>query len=175
MKIVPTTRDMLPRLAECFRAAYAPQGEIWSSEKALEFITFKFNRWPDLSFAAVRNGEPVGAIFTDMKPWHDGPHLCEGELFVHPKHQGNPFIAIPLALALINTAKRKYNCSAIEGVTFKKGNQLSMYEKIGYKEDPTLTFITGNIDVMLEKLAPYQKRFGKIGIYGRANQEEIKK
>ena len=162
IKIVPIEKKMLPQTSECFRAAYLPLGKNWSEEKALEFITFKFNRYPDLSFAAIMNNKIVGAIFTDMKPWHDGPHLSEGELFVAPEHQGNPFIAMPLTLALINTAKQKYNCSVIEGVTFKKGNQLTIYEKIGYREDPTLTFITGDIDEILGKLKPYQKRFSKL-------------
>jgi len=161
VKIVPITKEMLPVLAECFRAAYAPLGEIWSSEKALEFLLFKFNRYPDLSFAAIMNDKPVGAIFSDKKPWHDGNHLCEGELFVHPDHQGNPFVAVPLVLNLIEVAHKKYNCTTIEGVTFKQSNQLKMYEKFGYKEDQALTFITGDISVMVERLALYRKRFFK--------------
>lgn len=161
LEIAPVSEKYLPELANCFRQAYIPLGEPWDFDNALKFITFKYNRMPDLSFVSLLDGHPIGGIFTDMKPWHDGNHLCEGELFIAPKYHGLFGVALKLCASMLKCAKEKYNCTFIEGVTFKQGNQLALYKKFGYTEDKTLTFITGEIGPMLQKMAPYLNHFQK--------------
>ncbi|MBI4176413.1 MAG: hypothetical protein HY518_04355 [Candidatus Aenigmarchaeota archaeon] len=38
----------------------------------------------DLQIVAEYNGKPVGAFVAGIKPWWDGNHLADGEIFVHP-------------------------------------------------------------------------------------------
>lgn len=150
-KITPVTKEMLPEISECYRAAYAQMGEDWSAERALEFVKFKFNRYPDLAFAALVYGKPVGAIFFDIKPWYDGNRLVDGEIFVHPEYQKQG-ISVLLNRALYKVALEKYNCVAVESITFKNKYHLQMYAKIGLFQDPELVFITGNLKEINEKI-----------------------
>ena len=94
----------------------------------------------------------------EVKPWWDGNRLIEGELFIHPEYQGHIGIGIPLVLALLKTAREKYNCVVVESITFKDGYQLPMYHKIGIDPDPELCFITGNIETILKRLEKYNRK-----------------
>src|SRR3989338_10691483 len=78
-------------LAGIFNRTYSPSvfdvGEKWTKKSAYEMLKYWLKRTPDLCFLAEDEKEILGAFFVSVKPWWDGNHLVDGEIFVHPKHQ----------------------------------------------------------------------------------------
>ncbi len=137
--------------AECFNLADI--GEYWSDKAATDFLTHLWEIQPDLFFVALLDNKIVGAIAGSIKPWCDGPHIHEVELFVHPTHQRKG-IASHLTKLLVETAIKKYGIVEFEGIA--DGNlhdfPLSWYKRIGAL--PTgLIHIAGKPEQMLKKLS----------------------
>lgn len=59
--------------------------EKWTKESAIKLFKYFYNQAPDLFFIAYDNENPVGVIMTCLKPWWDGMHLEDGEVFVCKK------------------------------------------------------------------------------------------
>lgn len=68
--------------AECFNLADI--GEHWTDQAATAFLTHLWKIQPDLFYIAVQDNAIIGAIAGSIKPWYDGHHIHEIELFVHP-------------------------------------------------------------------------------------------
>ena len=136
--------------AECFNSADI--GEHWSEEAATEFLTYLYKIQPDMFYVATLDQKIVGGIAGIIKPWCDGKHIHEIELFVHPDHQKRG-VASSLTRELLQTALEKYQITEFEGIA--DGNlhdfPLSWYKRLGAA--PTgLIHIAGKPIEMLTKL-----------------------
>lgn len=83
-------KEDLPALASIYTRAYNSLGigESWNGQSALRLMTFLFNDQQDLFFVAKVDHRVIGAIVATVRPWWDGNHLIEGELFVAQEFQG---------------------------------------------------------------------------------------
>jgi len=136
--------------AEAFNKAGI--GEEWTQRKAEEFMNWWFEHQPDLFFVTIYKEQLVGGIVAGIKPWWDGKHLVDGELFVHPDFQRQG-IGKGLVRTLLKEAIRKYEIVEFEGLV-DKGHEfpLSWYREIGMKET-SLVHIAGNPKEILKKLS----------------------
>ena len=113
-KIRLVKKEDLKKLAEIYAKTYEAFniGEDWNRKSAYKMLEFWFKRQPGLFFVAEYNKKIVGAFATCVKPWWDGNHLSDGEIFVHPDFQSKG-IGSALIKKLFKTAKTKYK-SGIE-------------------------------------------------------------
>jgi len=154
IKIRLMQKKDLQKLAEIYALVYHKFniGEKWTIETAKKLLSHWFNHQPDLAFVAEINQELVGAFVAGIKPWWDGNHLSDGEIFVHPDHQKKG-IASKLSIALYEKAVEKYNVVSFDTFTFKKTKfPLSWYLSQGFIENEDWTMISGNIKSILSKL-----------------------
>ena len=144
----------LESLAEIYAETYEAFniGEKWNKKSAHKLLEYWFKLQPDLAFVAEYNNKIVGAFVTGVKPWWDGNHLIEGEMFVHPNFQGKG-IGTELIKKLFKTARKQYKAVAWDAFTPNKfKHPLSWYKKMGFKEVKEWTIITCNIEEILKKL-----------------------
>ena len=127
--------------------------ERWDKEAAYRLFEYWLKRQPDLAFVAECDKVVVGAFVAGIKPWWDGNHLVDGELFVDPEYQKKG-VGKALLRAVLEEAIRKYGAVVWEAITFKEtGFPLSWYTKLGFGEIKGLTIIGGNVKDALKKLA----------------------
>lgn len=95
-------------------------------------------------------GRVIGGIVATVRPWWDGNHLIEGEIFVHPQHRKKG-IGVKLIEKLFAVAKEKYNVVSWDTHTHKVyKDPLAWYKSLGFEEIKKWTMITGNIDKVLK-------------------------
>jgi aminoglycoside 6'-N-acetyltransferase I len=82
-------KEDLKKLAEIYTEVYRlfDVGEKWTKESSFKLLEYWLNRQKDLCFLAEVENEIVGAFVAGVKPWWDGNHLVDGEIFIHPKFQ----------------------------------------------------------------------------------------
>ncbi|MEA2715218.1 MAG: Acetyltransferase domain [Candidatus Parcubacteria bacterium] len=122
-------------------------GERWTHESAQALIRYSFERQPDLAFvASVPDAAGiVGGSFAGIKPWWDGNHLVDGELFVHPDYQ-RLGIGSTLLAHMFSQAMTRHNAVVVEGCTFRKsGHPLTWYKSLGFGEVKEWTMIRGDL------------------------------
>ncbi|MDP9195807.1 MAG: GNAT family N-acetyltransferase [Pseudomonadota bacterium] len=152
--IHPTKPEDLDELARVYAAVYGhfQVGEKWTPETALRLLEYWFRRNPELCFTAFAGDRPVGAFFADVKPWWDGNHLVDGEVFVHPDFQKQD-IGRQLSIRLYETALEKYQVTSFDTYTFRNnGHPLSWYRKQGFAEVTEWSLISGDVRQALEFL-----------------------
>src|SRR5687768_3198077 len=83
------TQEDLAVLADIYSEVYRvfDVGENWDKDSAYQLLEYWLHKQPDLSFVAEADEKIVGAFIAGIKPWWDGNHLVDGELFVHPDFQ----------------------------------------------------------------------------------------
>ncbi len=148
------TSGDLKTLASIYCAAYNSLniGENWDESSALKLITYLFEDQPDLFFVALSDSEVVGGIVATVRPWWDGNHLIEGELFLLPEFQGVG-IGVKLIKKLFTLARELYDVVAWDTYTHTvREHPLSWYKKLGFEEIGHWTMITGNVDKVLESI-----------------------
>src|SRR5436190_6325126 len=103
------TKEDLQILSEIYTHAYYSLNivENWTSQSAYQLITYLFHDQPDLFFVAIIDNKVIGAITATVKPWWDGNHLVDGEIFINPDYQKKG-IGVKLIKKLFTTAKEKY-------------------------------------------------------------------
>jgi len=113
-------KEDLEVLASIYALAYneANVGETWDKKSARKILQYFFEKQPDLAFVAEYENKIVGAVLSGIKPWCDGNHLFDGELFVHPDFQKYG-IARALMKELCKTAREKYDAVIFDGIIFK--------------------------------------------------------
>ncbi len=127
-------------------------GEKWVAETAEKLMEYWFNKQSDLAFLAEYDGKIVGGFFSGIKPWWDGNHLFDGEIFVHPDFQ-NKKIGKALFKKLLTEAVEKYDAKMFEAITFSGSEfPLNYYKKIGFMLVPKLTLISGDVKKILTNL-----------------------
>jgi len=154
VKIRQMRKEDLQRLAEIYALGYQKFdiGEKWTVGAAKKLLSHWFDRQADLAFVAESDGEAVGAFVAGIKPWWDGNHISDGEIFVHPDHQKKG-IATKLSVALYEKALKKYNAVSFDAYTFKKKRfPLSWYLSRGFVQNEDWTMISGNVKSVLSKL-----------------------
>jgi hypothetical protein len=89
--------------------------EEWTEESAYALLCDWYKRQPDLAFSAQWENKLVGAFIIGVRPWWDGNHLVDGELFVAPEAQ----MGRELVRQVLLTAKQKYAPVTWETYTFR--------------------------------------------------------
>lgn len=144
----------LSQLAKAYALVYKKFdiGERWTAKTAYKLLYYWFNKQPDLAFVAEFDKQIVGGFVAGIKPWWDGNHLSDGEIFVHPGYQKKG-IATKLSLALYEKALKKYEVVCFDAFTFKKTSfPLSWYLSQGFIQNEDWTMISGNVKTIFSKL-----------------------
>lgn len=126
-------------------------GEEWTKEAAYKLLKYYFDRYPDLAFVAEYDGKVVGAFFADVRPWWDGDHLVDGEIFVHPDYQKRG-VGTELMKIMFKTAIDKYGVVGWDAITFKGEYPLEWYKKLGFEESKSWIVFGGDVRKVLKKL-----------------------
>jgi GNAT superfamily N-acetyltransferase len=127
-------------------------GEDWSKQSALELISYWLQRQPDLAFVAEQEEKLVGAFIVGVRPWWDGNHLVDGELFVDPEYQKKG-IGKELINKVLLVAKEKYAPLTWETYTFRAQEfPLSWYKQMGFEEIEEWVMIRANTESVLVAL-----------------------
>ena len=146
-------------LAEVYALSYnsADIGEHWTAVSAMKLIEYLHTDQPDLFYVAIVDEQTVGGIVATVKPWEDGNHLVDGELFLHPNYQ-KLGIGTKLIQKLFTTAKEKYQVVAWDTFThIIHKHPLDWYKNIGFEEVKQWTMITGNVDKVLTTINTMKK------------------
>lgn len=154
IKIRLVSKDDLIHLANVYVKTYTAfdVGEKWTKNTALELLEYWFKRQPDLAFLAEYDDKIIGGFFAAVKPWWDGTHLVDGELFVHPDFQKQKVGSL-ISIKMFTTAIEKYNAKVWDTYTFKNSKHpLSWYKKQGFEENKDWVMISGNLKEALDKL-----------------------
>lgn len=119
-------------------------GEKWTKKAAYNLLFHLFERCPELGFVAEKNGVLVGGFFAGVKPWCDGMHMVDGELFVKSGLQRKGVGKSLLKAAFDECAS--LGISYVDAVTFRNEvGLLSWYKKLGFKEVDNLCLISADI------------------------------
>lgn len=145
--------DLL-ELAKIYVAVYKAfdVGERWTVKTAEKLLAHWFERQPDLAFVAEYDKQVVGAFVVGVKPWWDGNHLVDGEIFIHPDYQRKR-IGVDLSKTVYKKALQKYAVTFFDTNTFKKTEfPLYWYLSQGFKTNSDWISISGNVKSILNHL-----------------------
>jgi GNAT superfamily N-acetyltransferase len=155
LKIRKIENKDLDKLAEIYNKIYSPEvfdiGEKWTKDSAYTMLKYWLKREPDLAFLAEYDKKIVGAFFVGVKPWWDGNHLVDGEIFVHPDYQKKG-IGTKLSKFMFEYAIKKYNVVRWDTYTFKDKYPLDWYKSLGFEEIQEWAMISADIKEVLKKL-----------------------
>jgi len=154
LKIRNITKKDLDKLAEIYTETYKvfEVGEKWTKKSSYGLLEYWLKRQPDLCFLAEYNGKIVGAFVAGVKPWWDGNHLVDGEIFIHPDYQ-NKGIGKALSKYMYETAINKYQVVRFDTYTFKMTKfPLSWYKSQGFEEIDEWTMISADLKEVLKNL-----------------------
>jgi len=144
----------LQRLAEIYVDVYTAfdVGERWTTATAKQLLSYWLDKQPDLAFVAAYENKIVGAFLSGIKPWWDGNHLFDGELFVHPDYQKKG-IGTELSKALYQKAVETYNVTHFDAHTFRKTEfPLKWYKAQGFMVNEDWVMISGDVKKVMGKL-----------------------
>ena len=127
--------------------------EKWTKKSAKQLFNYFYNQNKDLFFVAYDDDKPVGVIMSVLKPWWDGNHLEDGEVFVIKEYQQRG-IAKMLFKTLFEYAIKKYNATTIEGHTYedKNGFPYNWYKRIGFETIDDWKIISGDLKEIMKKM-----------------------
>lgn len=152
--IRPVLAQDLEILAELYVKTYEhfDVGERWEKPAALELLKYWLDRQPDLAFLAETDGAISGAFFAAVKPWWDGAHLVDGELFVDPNLQKRG-VGTQLSIKMFEEAIEKHGAHVWDTYTFRNSvHPLSWYKSLGFDEIEEWIMISGDLEGALKKL-----------------------
>lgn len=143
-------RRDIEQLTKIYKRAYgrSKDGDDWSVSRAKALLDFYFKQKTFLGLTALVDGKIVGAFFSFIKPWHDGDHLGEGELFVDPDYQHRK-IGTKLFLKMNKIARRK-GCTIHELIVY--GRITRWYKRLGIK-DSGLKHMQGKIKDIIKRMS----------------------
>ena len=153
MNIRPIQDNDLDELAQIYTQTYTffDVGERWTKETSYDMLRYWLKRQPDLCFLAERDIKMVGAFFVGVKPWWDGNHLVDGEIFVHPDYQKQQ-VGTGLLKHVFEVALKKYDIVRWDTYTVKDKYPLEWYKSLGFSEIQEWVMISGDPKQALEKL-----------------------
>ena len=144
----------LEQIAEVYTLVYQKFdiGERWTVETSKKLLSYWFETQPDLAFVAEYESKVIGAFVAGIKPWWDGNHISDGEIFVHPDYQ-KMGVGTKLSIALYKKALDKYDVVSYDFFTFKKIRfPLSWYLSQGFVKNEDWTLISGEINSIVSNL-----------------------
>lgn len=108
---------------------------------------------PDLFICAYDDDIPIAAVMSTLKPYYDGLHLTETELFVSEDYRGQN-IGKKLLEMHFELAIAKYDVSRIDAITYinNPDSPLDWYKKIGLRLANNLVILHGNLENCLKKI-----------------------
>lgn len=127
--------------------------EEWTKESATNMFKYFYNFAPDLMFVAYDGDKPIGIIMSLLKPWWDGMHLEDGEVFVLKEYQKNG-IAKRLFKQLFEYSVETYNATTVEAHTYENENGFpySWYKRLGFETIDDWKIISGDIKNIMKNL-----------------------
>lgn len=127
--------------------------EKWTYQTAIELFRYFYRVAPDLFFVAYVVDIPVGVIMFSLKPWWDGMHLEDGEVFVCKEYQ-QLGIAKRLFKKLFEYAIEKYDVTTVEAHTYEDENGFPYcwYKRLGFETVDDWKIISGDIKKIVNKL-----------------------
>lgn len=149
-----TQKEDLPDLSKIYTSVYNGLniGENWTPEKAEELLQDFLKQQPDLFFTAVDEDRIVGGIVALVKPWWDGNHLTDGEIFVDSEYQKRG-VGRSLIKKLFEEGLEKYQAISWDTFTHRVyEHPLKWYKSIGFEEIERWVMITGDIKKVLKNL-----------------------
>ncbi len=149
------TEKDLNEVATVFTEAYdeADIGERWTHKTSYFLMEYWLLKQPDLCFVATVENKIVGGFVSGIKPWWDGNHLIDGEIFVDPAYQ-TCGIGLKLSKVMYQTALEKYKITNISFVTFSRNNfPLRWWRKLGFTIETHLILIDADPKEVLKKLS----------------------
>jgi ribosomal protein S18 acetylase RimI-like enzyme len=145
------TLSDVPELASGYVQAFGSADEPWTDATAHALLANWLHRQPDLAFTAEADGKLVGALMIGIRPWCDGNHLVDGELFVIPECQKNG-IASDLLREALAVAVAKYNPVVWETYTFRAQKfPFEWYQKLGFREIEEWMMIRADVSHLLSR------------------------
>ncbi len=128
-------------------------GENWTYPTALSYMQYFYHYQPDLFICAYDDDIPIAAIMSTLKPYFDGIHLTETELFVSQDYRGQN-IGKKLLEMHFELANAKYDATHIDAITYinNDNSPLNWYKKIGLEPVSNLVVLHGNLKDCLKKL-----------------------
>ncbi|MBP5485881.1 MAG: GNAT family N-acetyltransferase [Alphaproteobacteria bacterium] len=127
--------------------------EKWTKESATELFEYFYRQNKELFFVAYDNERPIGIITSVLKPWWDGNHLEDGEIFVIPEYRQKG-VAKMLLKALFKCAVDKYNATILEAHTYEDENGFPYcwYKSLGFETIDDWKIISGDIKEIMKKI-----------------------
>lgn len=127
--------------------------ENWTKESCIKMFKYFYNNFPDLFFMAYDEEKPVGVVMSTLKPWCDGNHLEDAEIFVLKKYQ-HKGIAKKLFRTLFEYAINQYNATTFSAHTYEDENGFpySWYKRLGFETIDDWKIINGSIKEVINKL-----------------------
>lgn len=126
-----TKSSDLKILGKIYKRSYdaTHSGEMWSYVQAVELINFYYHAKTFIGLTVLYDNKICGAFLSFIKPWWDGKHLAEGELFIDPRYQGKK-IGTQLYLAMMKFAYKR-GCVVHDLLAYKSPS--FWYRKIGFR------------------------------------------
>lgn len=146
-------KDLMP-LSKVYTLVYKKFdiGEKWTEKTSKKLLEYWFDKQPDLAFVAELDGQIVGGFVAGIKPWWDGNHMSDGEVFVHPDYQKK---ALPLNFLLFFMKRPlKIIMLSVSMLTHSKrqNSPLSWYLSQGFIQNEDWTMISGDVKSILLNL-----------------------
>ncbi len=127
--------------------------EKWTPELAKKLFEYFYDLNPKLFCVAYCEERPVGAIMSVIKPWWDGMHLEDTEIFVAKDYQKQG-IGTDLYKYHYKIATEEFGATVMEAHTYadENGYPLNWYRKLGFEVVDDWKVINGNIKEILERM-----------------------
>jgi GNAT superfamily N-acetyltransferase len=153
LKIRRIQKEDLNKLSEVYSEVYRlfDVGERWTKKSAYKLLAYWLKRDPDLTFLAEYDGKIVGGFVVGIKPWWDGNHLVDGEIFVHPDYQKKK-IGTKLLKFVSKYSLKKYNVVRFDSCTFRGRYPVKWYKSIGFKEIQEWVMISADLRKIIKNL-----------------------
>lgn len=123
--------------------------ENWTYETSLSYIQYFYSHQPDLFICAYDDDIPIGAVMSTLKPYYDGMHLIQTEVFVSSDYEEQNIKEKLLEMHL-KLASTKYHVSHINAIT--DNSSLDWFNKIGLEPNSNLIVLQGSLENCLQKI-----------------------
>lgn len=117
--------------------------EKWNFISSQKLISFYFETCKELFFVSESNGDIIGGVCGQIKPWWNGNKIYNPEIFIKKEFRRRGLFKKLFAHFLKN-AIIIYDVVSIEAITFgDRDFPIGYYDKIGLKKDKQLTLLDG--------------------------------